>query len=617
MPEYLRIKADMVISLLFRFLILLVILTHTVLTGLAATYIRPNCDKELFPLEKIPLHVHNMKKISSNLVILTQRKQDDTPLQRRANAQLLALAMQLDPTNKEARMLDQTLSKGVIPKPESPEKILSAKSQIRFYQRWLASPDVGAPANQLALYLADATKTLSPDTINQPDSADWSGVVPSIKHYTPPPKKIETPSSKTAKPADSVTKNKDKTEPSALSYQITPISIKAPLTIEKRESYKNPKYKALQYRTIRHTSITPISLQIRAYTPKKASPKTIMTLPLPWQKVESQRLASAKKITQPITRQLEALHKDLPGSKITVSLEKDTKYAFSNQQTITAPIAIMLEASLLNKPLRQDLVVCASMDESGAFLQPANFWQLIDILRKNNQRGRLIVSPKSAELLAQILVYDEPEFFIRWEVFTAKNLKQAIEIATQGSSDPIIKSSELFQTIQQLTKRTSISKLSVNKAVRQRLNKITTLAPNHLSARILLIQGSRKRPNKLSETTLAHELLPILKHLEKTLGSTEGDNLPPSSELKETLKTLRNELNRFDGLINRIQDDLYDDTLNILNNFRRLITLSRRIEGADYTNRIPLEKKADLLISAMRDDCDTTLKKINLIITPK
>ncbi len=152
-------------------------------TGFSASYIRPNESKELFQLEKIPLQVNHMKEVSKLLIVMALRPQDDTSVQCRASAQLLALAMRLDPLNKNARKTDKAFSRGKAQQTSTADQILKAQAKLRFYSRWLANPDAGPQANMLANYLTDASKTLTPETINNDDTANWTGVLPNIDQY--------------------------------------------------------------------------------------------------------------------------------------------------------------------------------------------------------------------------------------------------------------------------------------------------------------------------------------------------------------------------------------------------------------------------------------------------
>lgn len=173
------------IPFLFRTLPLIALLSQL---GLAAPQTHATTTQELFLLEKIPLQVDTIKLISRQLFTLSQRPQDKSAIQRRASTQLLILATQLDPTNKQARESNKSIRKGHIKYPSTSDQVVKAKSKLRFHQKWLSNPDAGHDANTLANLLTDATKTLSPETANNEDLANWKGVTPPLQgNSTPKP----------------------------------------------------------------------------------------------------------------------------------------------------------------------------------------------------------------------------------------------------------------------------------------------------------------------------------------------------------------------------------------------------------------------------------------------
>jgi len=619
-PVSLRIVSFIMASFLFRFLALSAIILQT---GGAATYTRPKDSKELFHLEKIPLQITSMKEISKQLVILASREHDETAIQQRANAQLLALAMRLDPMNQDARETDQALGKGNSLETAEKKEILRAKSKIRFYKKWLASEDAGSDANLLAGYLTDATKIFQPETLHNKDVANWSGVLPPLVQ-DPDSRKIptdDTDESMVDTSDQPDTDNKDNKKlpldpTSNVQFHIAALSIKAPFTTETLQKYRDPELNNIEKtRTITRQDITAVNVKIIPNKKEGASVTIIFSPHLPYQKDAIKRKLITDKITVPVIELLKAKHKNLPPSTITVTIKNGT-YTSSNHQAITGPIALALESSLQNKPLRPDVHLCATIDSDGKIVQPKNFWKLIQILRKKENGGRLIVSPQSKKLLTQLLVYSEPDFFTKWEVYTAETLDQAMDVAMQSAPSDITKAHELFQSIQKLTQKSDVTKLTVNRAVRKRLFEIQDLAPNHLSSAILLIQGGGKRPMRLSEEGLAHELLPVIKRIDEILSSVSSTKIPSSSSLKKTHEELRASLDPLDRLVDRSHEDLYKETLKLTNDFRRLVAISRRIDNADYINQTALTKTATAIIFSMQGDCNTLMEQIDQIINP-
>lgn len=604
----------------------------------SSTYIRPDETKEIFKLEKIPLTVHSMKILSKQLVILASREQENTPAQQRASAQLLALAMRIDPTSQEARTTDQLLSQGHPPQTSEVPELTKAKSKLRFYTRWLASPEAGSNANRLANYLTDASKILAEPDAQTEDTADWTGILPPLQKY---PKKSQAPPSDSTNKTDSLTPpekatpektpDSDAKHPTNTSrFLITELSIKSTLnTLNKVKLRYDPKRRKDIFHTVSTPNLTPVELQIKLPKPSRptkatsnapAKPpvfKLTFTPPIPVQKpdqkLEPPKPSTAQQITTTLTNLIKARHNQLPSGNAQIKIIKGT-YALSNDAGITGPVALMLESSLTNQPLRSDTVLCAAINSQGTLLQPKNFWEMVNILRKGETGGKLIIPSGSAELITQILVFGEPDFFTRWEVFTAKDLDQAMDIAAQETHEHITQASELFASIQKLTKTTAVTKLAVNRAVRKRLGDIRHLYPSHLSSAALLLQGSGKRPIRLSEEALAHELLPVANIIHQQLYSGIEDRIPTSEALKKTHSKLRLRIDVLERLTDRSNDDLYQNTLKLTNEFRRLITISRRMTTNPEDNHKSNKALATIVLS-MQDECDSLMKQIDQAIT--
>lgn len=587
----------------------------TVLSSLsqAASYIQPDNTKEMFQLEKIPLQVDRIKELSKHLAVLASRPQDDSPLQRRASAQLLALSMRLDPTNQEALEINRKLQADAAPKAPDQTQIAKARARVRFLKRWLGSPDAGANANLLADYLGDATRVLDPNTMKQADTGNWAGVVPPLSKY----RGGDIASADTPRPTPDMTEPEkvDETPPPAkpVGYHITKLGVRVPLLMQRSEKYRDAKDQFKdKTRVVDHLTIVPVGLNLTSHEKLKFPLAVSVTPPL----AQYHRDNGAKKqLQESIVKQLNDLlnarHSKVPPHIASVSMGLET-YAMSNRQVVVAPLALMLEASLADKPLRSDIHLCANIDAGGNLTVPANFWKYLGILRKSKTGGRLIVPKASAELLTQILVYGEPDFFTRWEIFAVENLDQALAFATKASSEKVAEASELFSTVQNLANKSDVTKIAVNRAVRKRLATIYQLSPNHLSAKILLIQGSGRRPMRLSPLAMAQELLPAIQKMNKALTEINVDKLT-HERLKQIHDGARATIDPLERLVDRTQNELYQETLDHANDFRRLTTIARRISSRPKDSQTEF-KKARSLHNTMLIENQALLEKAQQMI---
>ena len=121
------------------------------------------------------------------------------------------------------------------------------------------------------------------------------------------------------------------------------------------------------------------------------------------------------------------------------------------------------------------------------------------------------------------------------------------------------------------------------------------LAPEHLSANMLLLQGGGKRPIHLSERALRLELRPLIDELNSVLQfQTEQPDKeteqPDSDELEKTHEQIGVKLEQLEPFVSRDDGPLYEDTLELAKDFEKLASLRERMQNR-HTTMNPQEKK--------------------------
>ncbi len=566
-----------ILSIVFRcqILVLLALLWPT--TSFSATYIKPDPSEEMFRLEKIPLQVDRMKELSRHLVILSKRRHNGETVQQRGTAQMLALALRLDPSNQEVRDIDQDLAKGNKLEAVDDNSIHKAKARIRFFKRWLAQPDAGNDANKLAAYLEDATKVLDRESMGKKDLGNWNDVIPPLKRYpqsnSPNPKREpKMVNREDSKPDDDPFENP---APQTSKFHITELSVYAPYSLDKRVTYferDNNNRERTYISTIR--AISKVSVEI---SPKREDDENLLEI-----NSISNRKSWETGDRDPIFRETSAVlnellnsrHKNLGEHKTKVTIS-DGHYARSNQLALTAPLALMLESSITNNPLNTNLHVCGGIDGNGKFYVHENFWASLKTLRESQSGGRLIVPKDAIKLLAQTLVLEKPDFFTRWQVFAVDTLDEAMAVSIKNISSELAEADQLFETVQNLAAKSSVPKLAANKAVRARLIEIGKKSPNHMSSRILLLQGSSKRPRYFNEETLALTLMPAVIKMHQSL-KNNNRSYPSSKNMLKTHEEVRAIIDPLVRMVDRSDASLYKSSMDLANDFRSLSILIRR-----------------------------------------
>ena len=532
----------------------------------AAKYIEPNENIELFELENIPLPQHSTQQIGKSLITIALRKHDASAANQQATARLLLLAMQLDPQNHRSHEISKALVAGKVP-PSAPEsQINDSIASVRNYQKLFSNPQAGKQANRLALHIGDALKPLGTHTANQPDKADWRGAISSLEAYQATEKKLpEDKPKKTITPPPP--QKNTPVQKSAPHFHLAEQSIFLPIIVqEKNENLE--------------TLLNSDPKQENVATAKLAS----MALKLgPPKAEEAQKYFFSLKTTGApfglLNELMPALIKyrqaNAPYFHGSISFP-DGGFSMRMQQALVSPLALMLEASLANKPLREDLCLLANITRTGKVIEPDDFWQQLAKLREVQNGGRLIVSIDSVELMKQILVYEEPDFFIRWEVIAVSNIKDAVAAGTKRSDEGLLKASRIFSAIQSLATHNNVSQLAADHNVRSGLEQIAELAPEHLSASILLLQGSGNRPIQLNATALRYELLPLIERLKRELASQFEK--PDIEGLEKTHEAAREKIDYLEPLVASADEPLHDDVLELANDFRKLALVRKRIQ---------------------------------------
>ena len=584
-------------------ILLSIILAMTTSVSRAAEYIEPDHTTELFQLEKIPLPQHRMQQLGKSLIIIALRKHDGSPTQQQATARLLLLAMQLDPQNKRPQEVSQALVTGKNPPTSADHLITKCTADIQNLQGLLSKPQARAEANQLARYLKDACKSLRPDTSKHKDGADWKGVLPALSAYKTPVKNIpQAPikPNKASPPAPKPTQAKKRTPHFHLVEQSIqlPISIPITITIEKKnedlealladdqDSGQDTEKSEEQETTEADEAVKAMTLASMTLklSPCKAEEATTPFISLSHSDVPMLEL-------DPLLKQLiVGRHSILPHFKGTINFP-DGSHHKVNKLMLAGPLALMLEASLANSPLRDDLCLLADINAKGDVIEPDNFWELLTALRQVSDGGRLIVSAQSAEMMQQLLVFKEPDFFTRWEVLSVSNIDQALAAAIEQSSADLSKASELFASFQELSSNKTLTQLTADHNIRPALDEMVQLAPEHLSANMLLLQGGGKRPTHLSERALRLELRPLIDELNSGLQfETEQPN---SDELEKTHEQIRVKLEQLEPFVSRDDGPLYEDTLELAKDFEKLASLQERIQNR-HNNESSREKAQQL-----------------------
>jgi hypothetical protein len=115
----------------------------------AGAFIPPS-DNASYRRDQLPIDVETMKQLSQQLSILCATLNAEDPLSQRTAAQFLAVALSLDPVNRQAQDMLESFGKQQNPVMPNAVEIQLAKSRAWRTQSWLGSEEAGKDGNPTA-----------------------------------------------------------------------------------------------------------------------------------------------------------------------------------------------------------------------------------------------------------------------------------------------------------------------------------------------------------------------------------------------------------------------------------------------------------------------------------
>ena len=531
-----------------------------------------------FRRDGLPLDVDTINGLANSLTDLglAAGRSPEAPL-RRAGAQLFALAAALDPANRRAGDAAKRLEAGDFPELPTADQLAAARARAWGIWSWLASPEAGPDGQAFAACLGDAMATVDPHHPKaEPlhgagEKGHWSTWVGELADYQEP---------KTRKPddADSGTaKNGGKTD-GGKTGDHSPPNGPAQIRLKSAEVTMYLSYVDASTKTTL-SGVVPVHMTASTQEPVSNSgsggsgstPPAHHNFSLQvtgvgeaWHVAKSQAAVLAA---------LQKTHGNLP-TNANVQLEFGKKIDYSvplNDDAYSGPAAVLANAALTGKPPVEDLIVFGAIRGDGDFGTLKRPWEPLLSLAQGNS-GRLIVPKEALDLLTGLLVLEKPEFFLQHEVFAAANFPQLVEQATPPEQGPLAEAIDKFAEIRRVGEGKPVGQFLAHPATRQRLSEILQLYPDHLSARMLLLQGSGRRPVKFSTANLAREIRRALKPMVWIPTADARGILAAKVESAHT--DCRRNLDHLASCVDLQDRQLHEQALALANNLR---TMARTI----------------------------------------
>lgn len=503
-----------------QFLIMSVLAAGLATSSQGADFALPAEGPVAFRRDKVPLDTDTLGSLSRQLTDLAYGLTPENAAERRGAAQMLALAMALDPANTRARaMVDDFLKNRRRPGAE-PEELEKDRARIWQYISWLETPAAGTDGQSLAACLKDVLALSDPkDPRAQPLLAAgqlgaWSGWIPPLASYE---ERVEGSGARgEAAPASP-----------ALALREATVSTMLWGASTSREG-------TLKKRLVQAT----LTMGENAGAPREG--------PFSLRIGSPDAAAAFAKPVQDVMAVLKAEHGTLPeGVHVAVEGKGLAAAASAGKtQDVSAAIAVLASSAITGR--EPEAIILGTVDETGAYKLTDGFWDQLRLL-EGAKGGRLILPAAAAEYLPAMLAFEKPQFFLKYEVLLAKDFKQLLEFSAKTPSETLAAPVSQFAEIKAKATPQSLGPYLTNSFVRRRLAEIVQVAPFHYSARMLAIQGSGNRPTLIPRLVMVSEIRRALEPLSEIVKSVNASEVTEASLLPtyETCRTALDALERY------------------------------------------------------------------------
>ena len=479
-----------------------------------------------FRRDRVPLDAGAMGRLSQSLSTLAEGLSAETAPERRGAAQMLALALALDPANAKARSLIDDFTKGRQVPSGGVEagKIESCRAWIWESIGWLDTAEAGGQGQALAACLKDVIVFSDPKDSRVAALRDagergaWVGWIPPLAAY----ETKEIPATNEILPVEPVSTG----PPLAAATVTTPIWKIAP-------DSDNEKW-VLAKTDLRMSAVK---------KDDNGGEKNLFSLA-----VGSPADANApSSLSTQIIKLLKNQHGKLPtGLQVTLSAEGlDAALHPKMRQPISAASAVLASAAVTGREVG-NVTIIGNIDATGKFSLPLDFWAQLQSLGPGSD-GRLVLPMAAGEYLPSMLALERQQFFMDYEVLLAGDFKELLELTVKNSGATLAKVSDQFHELCKKGANQPLGQYVANPFVRRRLAEILQEAPYHYSAKMLGIQSAGIRPTIVSRLVLAAELRRAIKPMgwivKTSVYDLEPDEIAKFGTIYETCRV------QVDGLL--------------------------------------------------------------------
>jgi hypothetical protein len=514
----------------------------------AAPFVPPKEGPVAFRRDRLPIDVDTMISLSDELLTLANGQKLETAEDRRNVARILALSSALNPANTAARDTAAKLASGeTLPKPEKRE-INRSQARIWHTLAWLQMPEAGADGLALGSCLGDVISFADPDH-PRASALREAGERGAWKEWI-----AETPAFE-----DTQLAGNEKVGPSMpMDPQAPPTPVpgeKAQLLLD-TTTIVTPLW--ITSKSTDLGVLQPVAVKMTASTVPQVEgvpPAAPMTFSVD----QTLEKAPVNRLNRDLQTVLIQRFGKLPAdSQLVLSLgEQVSSSPIRDREVLSGAAAVLLGSALSGQ--EPEAVIIGKIDPSGSFKSVPDFWDRLRAVAKG-PGGRLVIPAEAEEMLPSILAMEEPEFFLKYDVFLASNLTELLDRSAKTPAAPMAEMLARFQDVRAKSVGQPVGPYVANRFVRQRLIFLANEASYYASPRMLAIQAAGERPTRIPRKILSFELQRAIRPIAWIQGKTSADI--DVAELDKSYDLARAEVDKLEryaesadkDFLNRVRD---------------------------------------------------------------
>lgn len=540
------------------------------LLPLPGKFVPPADGPVPFRRDRLPVDVDTMTSLSRQLISLAGAVGVETAAGRRHVAQMVALALALDPANRRARDLVSVMEQGGLPEKMGDIDFGTVRSGMWQTLAWLEMPEAGHDGHALAACLGDVLAVLDPEHPKSKqrsgESGAWQEWVPELAAYEE--RIVEDPESGKETPP----MEPEEVQPKAPA--LAKINALIPIWHLDKESGR------------RICRLVEVSVEAAVSSEDRALLRTS----------DGRDSGEYPEEDQLLRKVMAGRLGDLPaGLGLKLTFPRGFHYGKTeNGRTISGNTAVLLDAAMNGKP--PGAVVLAVVESDGSLSVPPGFWNALRNL--SDQPGMRLVVPKSATgHLVGLLAVDEAAFFMRHEVLVAENVDELCDLASGSPPAQAASAMEAFAEIRRVGEGKALGAFVAHPSTQQRLGQVVSQLPGHASARLLALQGSGNRPRSLDRKLLAFELRKALEPL-AYIEKREVSRIKVS-RLDRIHQESRQLLDKMPGFVDSRDRDLHKQVVDAVDNLR---TLARALRQNNPEKHAEIRARQESTLKAAQNE---------------